>query len=60
MLLMVSAQPMLLQKKQLDSVGGGDVSKDIDLKNQHNITNSKTRTFDQLKADDESLMTLKK
>lgn len=29
-------------KKQLDSVDGGDVSKDIDLKNQYNINNSKT------------------
>lgn len=42
--------------KQLDSVGG-DVSKNIDLKNQYNILNNKTRTFNQLKADheDESL-----
>lgn len=43
--------------KQLDSVGG-DVSKNIDLKNQYNILNNKTRTFNQLKADheDESLV----
>lgn len=44
----------LLQKKQLDS--SGDVTKNIDLKNQFNILNNLTRTFDQLKADDESLV----
>ena len=30
--------------------------KDIDLKNSYNINNSKTRTFNQLKANDESLV----
>ena len=43
-------------KKQLNSVGSGDVTKNIDLKNQYNILNSKTRTFQQLKANDESLV----
>ena len=38
-------------KKQIDSVGGsGVVNKNIDLKNQYNVINSKTRTFQQLSA----------
>ena len=45
-------------KKQLDSASGGSgsVTKNIDLKNQFNILNKKTRTFDELKRDDESLV----
>lgn len=43
-------------KKQHDSVGGGHVTKNIDLKHQDYIVNSKTRTFQQLKANDESLV----
>lgn len=44
-------------KRQLDNSGIGDsVSQDIDLKNSYNINNSKTRTFNQLKANDESLV----
>ena len=36
--------------------GGGGITKDIDLKNTYNIINSKTRTFNQLKANTESLV----
>ena len=45
-------------KKLLDSASGGsdDVTKIIDLKNQYNNLNNKTRTFQQLKANDESLV----
>lgn len=45
-------------KKQSDSASGGSgsVTKNIDLKNQFNILNNKTRTFDELKRDDESLV----
>lgn len=41
-------------KKQLDNSSA--ITKNIDLKNQYNILNRKTRTFQQLKADDESLV----
>ena len=46
-------------KKQLDnvSVGGvGDITQNINLKNSYNVNNSKTRTFAELKANDESLV----
>ena len=43
-------------RKQLDSAGVGDITADIDLKNSYNIKNSAKRTFDQLKAATESLV----
>ena len=43
-------------RKQLDNAGVGDITADIDLKNSYNIQNSKKRTFNQLKADTESLV----
>ena len=46
-------------KKKLDSASGGSGSatKNTDLKNQYyNSLNTKTRTFQQLKANDESLV----
>lgn len=47
--------PDAVTKKQLDNVsrGSDSVTKNIDLKDQYNIVNSKTRTFSQLKANDE-------
>ena len=45
-------------KKYVDDnkSGVGDITKDIDLKYSYNIKNSKKRTFDQLKAATESLV----
>ena len=43
-------------RKQLDSSGVGDIKADINLKYSYNIKNSKERTFDQLKADVNSLV----
>ena len=43
-------------RKQLDNAGVGDITADINLKNSYNIKNSKKRTFNQLKADTESLV----
>ena len=43
-------------RKQLDNAGFGDIKADINLKNSYNIKNSKKRTFNQLKADTESLV----
>ena len=43
-------------RKQLDSSGVGNITADIDLKNSYNIKKSKKRTFDQLKAATESLV----
>ena len=39
-----------------DNSGTGSISADIDLKNTYNINNSKTRTYTQLKAAPESLV----
>ena len=46
-------------RKQLDNAGVGDITTDIDLKKSYNIQNSKKRTFNQLKADTESLVSYK-
>ena len=43
-------------RKQLDSSGVGDITKDLNLKYSYNIKNSKKRTFNQLKAATESLV----
>ena len=43
-------------KKYVDDTGVGNITADIDLTNSYNIKNSKTRTFNQLKADNESLV----
>ena len=43
-------------RKQLDSTGVGNITVDIDLKNSYNINNSANRTFDQLKAATNSLV----
>ena len=43
-------------RKQLDNAGFGDIKADPDLKKSYNIKNSKKRTFNQLKADTESLV----
>ena len=43
-------------RKQLDNAGVGDIAANINLKNSYNIQNSKKRTFDQLKADTESVV----
>ena len=43
-------------KKYVDDNGVGNITADIDLKNNYNINNSKTRTFNQLKAGPESLV----
>ena len=43
-------------RKQLDNAGVSDITADIDLKKSDNIRNSKKRTFNQLKADTESLV----
>ena len=40
----------------MDNAGVGDITTDIDLKKSYNIQNSKKRTFNQLKADTESLV----
>lgn len=45
-------------KKQLDAKGS-DVTKNIDLKNQFNVENGKNRTYQQLTADDDSLVSFK-
>ena len=43
-------------RKQLDNAGVGDITADINLKKSYNIKNSAKRTFNQLKADTESLV----
>ena len=43
-------------KKYVDDTGVGNITKDIDLKYSYNIKNSKKRTFNQLKAATESLV----
>ena len=43
-------------RKQLDNAGVGDITADLDLKKSYNIQNGKKRTFNQLKADTESLV----
>ena len=43
-------------RKQLDSSGVGDITADLDLKNSYSIKKSKKRTFDQAKANTESLV----
>ena len=43
-------------KKYVDDNGVGNITADIDLTNSYNIKNSKTRTFNQLKAAPESLV----
>ena len=43
-------------RKQLDNAGVGDITADIDFKNSYNIQNSAKRTFNQLKANTESLV----
>ena len=47
-------------RKQLDNAGVGDITANIDLKKSYNIQNSKKRTFNQLKADTESLVSYEK
>ena len=46
----------VVTRKQLDNAEVGDITDDIDLKKSYNIQNSKKRTFNQLKADTESLV----
>ena len=43
-------------RKQLDNAGVGDITADIDFKNSYSIQNSAKRTFNQLKANTESLV----
>ena len=43
-------------RKQLDNAGFGDIKANLDLKKSYNIQNNKKRTFNQLKADTESLL----
>ena len=44
-------------KKQLDNVGGsGDITKDIDLKNSYNVIKSKTNTFQELTAAEQTVI----
>ena len=43
-------------RKQLDNVGIGNITADIDFKNSYIIQNSKKRTFAQLKAKEKSLV----